>query len=511
MDNKTTLVKCISLIYAERLLGKEVKNAHLIEEILESDIAANTGGDAYGEIISGLAHTVKWLLDFSGEPNLLAVVQRIALIAGQEKHIVSIFEDTFNRELKEHDIKSFIRTVISELGETLSTIELRKKANEFRKECYKESDFGKLTALASSFKDTLETYRTGRNKSPLDAFSILDVNDPDSLKRALKRSLEQISTEGIMRLGQAGLNEMFGVEGGLRRGNMYGIGALSHNGKSLSLKTWPLQVVRNNKPFLFDPKKKPLAIYFSFEDSNEKTIQEQYKYLYEMEHQKAISVKALVDNGELTVDKMQTYITDTFRKFGWNYVYIHGVGERTTYVDLINVCEEYKRQGYEVILAAIDYPDLMSRKFCSGDRDEQKTTSLIRNLRQYFESEMITSIIAHQLSDKAQELAREGQEYLARDVAERGMWKGCRTLHTELDVEIVQHIVRVPGQIDHMTYMRGKHRGLIEPTPNEKKFVCYPFQPFGGLGEDLDKHRFTRKIPRGGGGEFNLDPEWTID
>lgn len=511
MDNKTTLIKCISLIYAEKLLGKEIKNTHLINEILESEIAQSTGGDSYAEIINGLAHTTRWLLEYQGTPELLALVQRIALVAGQEKYIVSVFEDVFSKELPEHRIKGFIRTTVSELGEVLSTIELRKKANEFRKECYKENDFSRLAVLANEFKDTLHSYQTGRSKSPLDNFNILDVNDPTSLKMAIKRSLDQISTEGIMRLGQQGLNEMLGVEGGIRRGNMYGIGALSHNGKSLSLKTWPLQIVRNNKPFLFDPNKKPLALYFSFEDSNEKTIQEQYKYLYEMEHQQPISVKAMVDAGELTVDMMQEYITQKFKDYGWNYMYIHGVGERTTYVDIINVCEEFKRQGYEVILCSIDYPDLMSRKFCSGDRDEQKTTSLIRNLRQYFESEMISSFIAHQLSDKAQELAREGQEYLARDVAERGMWKGCRTLHTELDVEIVQHIVRIPGQIDYMTYMRGKHRGLIEPTPNEKKFVCYPFQPYGGLGEDLDKPRFTRKIPRGGGGEFSLDPEWTLD
>lgn len=511
MDNKTVLIKCICLAYVEKHYEQEVKSVNIINDILDSDINVKNDVSVDGELIQGLIHTTKWIIDYVGEIDAMAISQRLKLIIGSELHLLSIFEDVFSKKFEEHEVARYRSNLFNELVETQSLLQLRTVANNFRRESYKGNDLKALLDVANEVQQKIETLKTGRGTNPLDGWSILDTSDKESLQNALHRSMELISTEGTMRLGLQGLNDMLGVEQGTRRGNMYGIGALSHNGKSLSLKTWPLQCIRNNTPYLFDKARKPLAIYFSFEDSNEKTIQEQFKYMYEMKHQKAISVKEMVDNGEIDVDGMADFIKAEFESRGWEYRYIYGVGEKTTYIDVINVCEEYKRRGYEVIMVAVDYPDLMSRKFCTGDRDEQRTTSLIRNLRQYFEHNLITNFIAHQLSDKAMELARDGEDYLARDAAGKGMWKGCRTMSTELDVEIVQHIVRKPGMPDRMTFMRGKHRGLITPTPNEKKFVVYPFQEFGGLGEDLDNPRYLNKIVNSGGGAVDLDPEWNID
>jgi hypothetical protein len=396
------------------------------------------------------------------------------------------------------------------VSEVVNKLALRKLANNFRRQTYKENDPIKLAELAVEVKSALETHGRSSSASPLDAFDIVDTADADTMREALHKGIQQISAEGILQLGQAGLNEMLGTEHGLRPGNQYGIGALSHNGKSLSLKTWPMQVIRNNKPMLLDPEKKPLAIYFSFEDSNEKTIQEQFKYVYEMKHKRPIVVKDLIDSGEIDIEGMMEYITNEVKKNGWNYMFFKGIGANTTYYDIINCVEELKRQGYEIKLVSIDYPDLMSRRFCEGERGEEKTTHLIRNLRQYFESEGIPNVIAHQLSDQALQLARDGEEYLARDAAGKGMWKGCRTLSTEPDVEIVQHIVEIPGQPKMMTYGRGKHRGVSD-TPTEKKFVVYEFQEYGGLGEDLDNPRFKHRITRGQGGTMSLDPEWSLE
>lgn len=511
MDNKVVLIKCICLAYVEKRYEDEVKSKVLINSILDSVAGSSLKMMTDNDLINGLIHTTKWIIDYTGEIDTKVISQRLKLLINNESHLLSVFEDTFAQEFAENEVSRYRSNLFNELSEVHSTVKLRDLANQFKRDVNKGDDLKALLDKANEFQQEIEGLKTGRGRDPLEGFSILDTSDYKSLEKALKRSLELVSTEGIMRLGQQGINEMLGVEGGARRGNMYGIGALSHNGKSLTLKTWPLQCIRNNTPYLFDKTRKPLAIYFSFEDSNEKTIQEQFKYLYEMKHQKPISVKGMVDNGEIDLDTMTKFIKEEFESRGWEYRYIYGVGEKTTYIDIINVCEEYKRRGYEIVMVSIDYPDLLSRKFCSGDRDEQKTTSLIRNLRQYFEHNLVTNFIAHQLSDAAMALARDGEDYLARDAAGMGMWKGCRTFSTELDIEIIQHIVRKPGCPDRMTYMRGKHRGLITPTPNEKKFVVYPFQEFGGLGEDLDNPRFANKIINTQGGQIDLDPEWTMD
>lgn len=504
MEQMLLLVKCITLAYHEsEIEGLNSSSSPLIKKIIESIRLpeASLEYDRTRDILLGLIQTAKWLTEQPVGQAIAkdALIQRISVIVGQEVHLLSSIQNTIEKEFNPDERRKERLTIISELSNYQSQQAAKELLREYNKKLLYSNDDSTFAQDWEDFKNKMATVEAGSSAgSVIDSLDIVDINDTEATKACWEKGMMLTSTEGIMQLGQRGLNEMFGEENGLRRGNMYCIGAMSHNGKSLSLKTWPLQVMRYNKPMLVDPSKKPLVLYLSFEDNNEKTYQEMYKYLYENKHQVAISAKAMMESGELTVDDAVQFIKEECQATGYYFQIIKAVGNAFSFIDLYNVIDYYEGLGYEICLLSIDYLDMMSRRHCSGDRDEQKTTSLFRNVRQYCESKMITTLTAHQLSDQANALARDGEENLARSVAERGMWKNCRTLHTEIDVEIVQHIVRPGDGFSYMTYMRGKHRGIISPTPEEKKFVVYRFNPFGGLGEDINGASQARRSVGGG-------------
>lgn len=502
MDQKLLLIKCITLAFHEsKLQGMKGTSCTLMTSVLEHVRPPENvlEYDETRDIIIGLISTVKWMLEQTSDINSSTLIQRIQVIAGKETYLVESLRPSITSELSDDQRRHERLSIISELSGFQSMMDIRSTFRDFQKKLMYSGDESQFVNDFEEFRARLDKSGvTSAGASVMDKMEIIDLDDLTAAENCFKKGIELTSNAGIMRLGQQGLNAMLGEEDGLRRGNFYMIGAMSHNGKSLSLKTWPVQVAKFNKPYLLDETKKPLILYLSFEDNNQKTYQEMYKYLYENKYNKTVNAKLLMESGELTVEEAAKFIRDECQQNGFKFIIQKAVGAEFSYIDLINMIDYYEGMGYEICLLSIDYIDMMNRRHCAGDRDESKTTSLIRNIRQNCESKLITVLSAHQLSDAANALARDGEENLARSVAERGMWKGCRTLHTEIDVEVVQHIVRPGDGYAYMTYMRGKHRGIIAPTPEDDKFVVYRFKEFGGLGEDIDTASEARRTVGGG-------------
>lgn len=504
MEQILLLVKAITLLYHEsKLEGLQASSSPLVQSVLTSvKPPENTlEYDVTRDVVIGLIGTTNMLLDqpLGTEVGKDSLLQRVKVIAGQEaSYVYDALKTSIELDLTDTERRTERLTIIGELTNYKNQQSIKEMVREYSKKLLYTQDSTVFRDVFEEFRNKAaiaETTRSGT--SVMDTLDVVSLDDKDKMTDCFDKGIELTSSKGIMRLGLQGLNEMLGEEAGLRRGNMYMIGALSHNGKSLSLKSWPIQVARYNKPYLIDETKKPLILYISFEDNNEKSLQEMYKYLYENKHKVAISAKDRMESGELTTEEAIEFVRSEMEVNGFKFEFIKAVGNNFTYLDLYEVIAYYEGMGYEICLMSLDYIDMMSRAGCAGDRDEQKTTMLIRNIRQHCENKGITVISAHQLSDKANELARDGEENLARSCAERGMWKGCRTLHTEIDVEIVQHIVRPGDGYSYMTYMRGKHRGLVNATDEVKKFVVYRFQPYGGLGEDIDGPSQARRTVAG--------------
>jgi len=87
---------------------------------------------------------------------------------------------------------------------------------------------------------------------------------------------------------------------------------------------------------------------------------------------------------------------------------------------------------------------------------------------------------------------------------DKGYYEGCKSLDTEPDLEMHQHIVVVNGE-KYLTLQRGKHRKFTI-TPENDLYYVYKFDPIGGVRDDINGRDMSRRSVGGnavadGGGE----------
>ena len=81
-------------------------------------------------------------------------------------------------------------------------------------------------------------------------------------------------------------------------------------------------------------------------------------------------------------------------------------------------------------------------------------------------------------------LVRNETMDFVKKIADGGYYAGSRQLDQEVDVEIYLHIDKVDGK-SYQSVQRGKRRGN-DVTPEKYKYFVLPFQPIGGLLDDIN-------------------------
>ncbi|MOA46462.1 hypothetical protein D3C78_1689770 [compost metagenome] len=96
-------------------------------------------------------------------------------------------------------------------------------------------------------------------------------------------------------------------------------------------------------------------------------------------------------------------------------------------------------------------------------------------------------------------------DQLVNEVAGRGFYDGCRTLHQELDMEMYLHIVEHNGAA-YLTCRRGKHR-ISSITPSKDLYFVYKFAEnlAPGFPDDVNGQDMSMRKP----GEDQADVSFT--
>jgi hypothetical protein len=180
---------------------------------------------------------------------------------------------------------------------------------------------------------------------------ISGTDDEDSMTAAFDDAEVTYEGLGLLKLGCQGWNDSFGPEASIPRGVLVEIQALSGCSKSETMRRILSDVCMFNVPYTFNPKAKPIVIYFTAEDTSGECWDKMFKQMYCEEHE-------VFPTKELSTQDKTKYVKGKLKVQGVDFTIVSCRKNQTTMEDVIEVLEAYKSKGYEVIACGVDYMGL---------------------------------------------------------------------------------------------------------------------------------------------------------
>lgn len=501
MDNLLLLVKCITLLYRESLLENHQENSsELVQGILEGIKLPEltiTLSDEKEQLI-GLKATALYLCEMVNGPGIdkVDLLQRIKVNCTNNEKIFEAFLQGIDQDLSPSALK---KTVIS-MRRSLSD-NVREKAildtikNAYTETSYNREKIKSMRGFVTTLMTKLEPFQTDGNdhKDPAIVGSV-DIGCDTSLNAAFDEMRESENSEGILKTGWQGINNM--IQGGFRRGEQWVLPALQHKYKTGFTLSLFKQIAIYNTPHMLDPTKKPLLLRISFEDSIASNLRFLYENIYFNNHNDLPDIKLI------PIAEMAKVVKDELMKNGY-HVQFHRVNPSLwTYKDLQNIVLKYESEGFEVHCVMVDYLPMLPTTGCEEGPSGHALRDLYRRTRNFFSARKITFLTPHQLSTDAKQLVRDGHQDFVKQIAGKGYYAGSKQIDQEVDGEMYLHIEKF-NKRSFLTVQRGKHRG-VPVIADDDMYLVLPFPEKGPIPDDLNKSRIDMsKI--GGGPRGSVD------
>ena len=232
-------------------------------------------------------------------------------------------------------------------------LRLRKAANEVT---FNRDKIPDIRKFVQQLQTDLEPYQIEASNKDKAVVASVDLGDTSSLSQVFEEIQDNANDIGILRSGWQGINRM--TQGGFRRGEAWILPALQHNyktGFSLSLFK---QIAIYNTPKMDDPKKKPLLLRISTEDSLTSNVQFLYQNLWQNEH------GALPNLKKVTAKEMATYVKEKLSVNGYQCKFIRVNPSDWTYKDIQNTVLALEAEGYEIHMLMVDYLAMIPTTGC---------------------------------------------------------------------------------------------------------------------------------------------------
>lgn len=501
MNKKELLIDALTLAHLESRTGRNTE--HLYEWVLDS-VKVDTGSmgsvyqgtDSVSELKVILQHYVS-----EGLANPIdgaELKRKVKLTCNDDAGVV----ETVDEVIREYDdpldsnlMATAIRRRVGDFKRQVETVEL---INDAAKELKFNAGVDRRT-VAMDLIAGLQPLMDGSGREAKGIVSSLKFDNHEDVKEEMVQGQDSSSSEGILTTGWKGFNKMCGEEEGVRRGDSVCIGALQHNYKSGTLLNLAKHFALYNTPYMLDDTKKPLIVFISLENNVSDNVLELYKSLYENETGKLISIK------DIDPDEAARYVIEVLSGKGYTVEMIRAEAGTYGINDLIDTLQKRIDDGYEIHACVVDYLALFSKAGCVGGNDAALMRDLFRRARAWCNPKLISFITAHQLSSEAKFLLRQGTDCFVKDIAGRSYWDSCKSLDQELDMEIIQHIVKPGDGYSYLEFMVGKHR-KVSITKEVDKYWAQRFEEAGAILDDinLSKSLYMRKV---GGGSVNSDGE----
>jgi hypothetical protein len=456
-----------------------------------------------------LRRLLSWLREQPEDSNIITSLlsPRVAEIIMLSPELDKVLNDAFNNELDIEDARQLIFQIIKELNELDSknkfTSQFRTMVRPFlfdNEMDLSKDDWIKISELIDNKINDLN--ENNFDKAVVEATG---SDNPETLKEVINQLKIETSPEGIIKTGLVGLNEATG-DGGLRRGLMYMIEALTNRGKSFGLGHLLASVPLYNKPLLRNKAKIPTVVLMSAEDS----LGLIFKRMYELFVTAKTGVKP--DFFESTTEEVVDVIINTFRENGWAFKFYRVNPSHDNIYEIMQRIRSLELKGHEIIVAAYDYLAMADLQGCNGESRSDKLQNLYNRARNFFTSRGACFLTPHQLNPDAKKYIREQDDdseiYFIRDVGGKSMTEGSTKLTNEVDCVIGFHVAKLQNGECWFTGYVGKKRG--EGAHQSKLFFIYPLHETNGLVHDinLEKSTFRRSLAQrseamGGGDDFD--------
>lgn len=506
-DSRLLLVKAITLLYRESMIaGKTENSADLVRTVIDSiklpDITVTMSHEK--EHLGALKETALYMctqpLDTVYETSDL--LQRLKLNCGNDDKLYEAFVQGIDRDMDEPSLKRTvlgIRKFISDSFRENESIQLfSKAANQLRFERDKIKD---IRAFYQEFASKLEPYLIEATRKDPAVVAEVDLGDTTGLSEAFDEVKSLDDHTGLLRTGWQAMNEM--LQGGFRRGEQWVLPALQHKYKTGMTLTLFRQLATHNTPVMLDPKKKPLIVRISFEDSLPANLQFLYENIYINENDGQIP-----NLKDVTPGQMAKYVQERMQATGYHVKMRRVNPSDWTLRHLQNYILELEANGYEIHACIVDYLPMMPTTGCEDGPSGHALRDLYRRTRNFMSARKILFITPHQLSTEAKQLVRDGYSDFVKKVEGGGYYSGSKQIDQEVDGEMFQHIEKLNGR-SYLTIQRGKHRG-VGIIPDTKKYFVLPFPEKGSIADDLGKTPIhSRKVGGGPEGSAEETPFWS--
>lgn len=507
MKKFDVLLKALTLLYREKQTGEDSPSNDLVINVVRGiKVAYNryaiVGGD--DEVLNNLKSYVEEIaLSDDEEMELETILQSLSLILSDNKDIYEAYENALKTDIAPNKIKASIvatrRYLNNYYKETQieSIIDTAKREFSQRKGGVKEVNvfvdnlITKLDAIELSTK----------HKDPA-LVNEVDVGDDKTLADVAAEVQSESANVKILKTGWQGLNTM--TQGGLRRGEFVVVSALQHNYKTSFVDSLFAQLVALNNPkeLLDNQDKKPLMLFFSLEDPLKNTFGFLYRYFYYDEY------GAIPDMSKITKEEIGQYIRDKLSASGFHVKFMRIDPSEWSYKNMFSWVLAFEAEGFEIISMVVDYLHMMPTTGCINTGPTgSDLQDLFKRTRNFMSARNILFITPHQLSTDAKSLKRSGLQgpSLLKEIANKGYYKGSKSLDQEPDLELHLDISKVNGK-PYLAIKRGKHR-LPSIIDEENNIIQLPFQHNAPIMPDInrsDSALYPDKVLSSGSDEFNF-------
>lgn len=490
------LIKVVACIYYQRQSNEESPNLgerliHVIQSVRVDGRSASFGSAPAA--IDALRYTAEWMLntieDDSTPLTRDNILTRLNINLLGHNEYIQIATDSLVEGLTPEECRKRVQEILSELHYNERTEKLKSLINQAQKDI----NFSSNTTLdlQHRVKDLmveLEGHLSAANdKENPNLIGRIDFSNEDQIENVLQKSTKSLSYDGLLKTGISGIDKATGV-GGLARGLLVNIGALTHNYKSGMLLDLALNIPEFNDPYMLDENKQPAIIRISFENSPSQDL----CYLYQKLH--AVKFKKKIDIPDINTKQAAKDIREHCEQRGYSFFLESYDPNNFSIYDLFTEIANYEDAGYEIHAILCDYLPLIAHNTV-GDRTDAKIQKTYEMVRNHCNPKGITFITACQLSTEAQNLSREGSSNFVKKVAQGGWYMDCRSLHTKLDIELVLHIHEHIDGSSYLTGHIGKNRSC-HTVKNKYKYFIHKFEDPGGIIPDFgQEERCMHSLP----------------
>ena len=510
MNLQLVVANLILLMFWEKLQDGGARNEVLCKETLKALRARPLDGESEGvrrayNQLQALA--TKLLMNYNKDVSKEYLVSQVRLVTVDHPALGDAVITGLSQDLNNEGIVVYCHQLVREIKDFQRKLDYRNHLSKAIAKALSDEDYD-LNLEARALTLAVENYAINAEQTIGAIEGVLDQVDfdnEDELREWFMEAKREIDPDEILRWQLKDLNEMCGQQGGGRRKEQIIVAGLQHHFKSGMVMSMVRGAAMYNTPKPRDPSKKPLILLVSTENQMTINLRTLYKQVMDQTYGKSPKLK------DINAPEAAKFLRDTFMRNGWHFKMVQVVPAQFGYYQMEEMVLTYERQGYEIILMAVDYLGMCNAQGLTTSqitgRDKQALFNYSRQLMLRHDYIMLTP---HQLSTQALDIDRDRPRKFMDEIPNRQFYHDCKTIGQEADLEIMLHKIIIDGKA-YLQVARGKHRG-VDDTPESAKYFVAQFTEAGIIDDvllDGNKKTTLKKLPQGGTG--NDDAYWEMD